>query len=168
MPACVRSGLDKHVGHASPTPNPFHQTAYAGGSPNVNINSAASIRVGDSTSCGDPATAGSSNTYAQLASAMGVASLPTGSTIADGSSGSVSGSALSTGSVSYSLSASDTSVAEGGSLTYTVTASASACAAATAATCAAATTPAALLLLLLLLLLQSTDFHLTVMCWPCI
>ena len=60
MPACVRSGLDKHVGHASPTPNPFHQTAYAGGSPNVNINSAASIRVGDSTSCGDPATAGSS------------------------------------------------------------------------------------------------------------
>ena len=68
--------------------------------------------------------AGSSNTYAQLASAMGVASLPTGSTIADGSSGSVSGSALSTGSVSYSLSASDTSVAEGGSLTYTVTASA--------------------------------------------
>ena len=60
MPACVRSGLDVHVGHASPTPNPFHQTAYTGGSPNVSINSAASIRVGDSTSCGDPATAGSS------------------------------------------------------------------------------------------------------------
>ena len=60
MPACVRSGLDKHVGHASPTPNPFHQTAYVGGSPNVSINSAASIRVGDATSCGDPAVAGSS------------------------------------------------------------------------------------------------------------
>ena len=60
MPACVRSGLDNHVGHASPTPNPFHQTAYVGGSPNVSINSAASIRVGDSTSCGDPAVGGSS------------------------------------------------------------------------------------------------------------
>ena len=60
MPACVRSGLDTHVGHASPTPNPFHQTAYVGGSPNVSINSAASIRVGDATSCGDPAVAGSS------------------------------------------------------------------------------------------------------------
>ena len=60
MPACVRSGLDVHAGHASPTPNPFHQTAYTGGSPNVSINSAASIRVGDTTSCGDPAVAGSS------------------------------------------------------------------------------------------------------------
>ena len=60
MPACVRSGLDVHAGHASPTPNPFHQTAYTGGSPNVRINGAASIRVGDTTSCGDPAVAGSS------------------------------------------------------------------------------------------------------------
>ena len=60
MPACVRSGLDVHVGHASPTPNPFHQTAYTGGSPNVSINGAASIRVGDATSCGDPAVEGSS------------------------------------------------------------------------------------------------------------
>ena len=59
MPECVRSGLDVHVGHASPTPSPFHQTAYTGGSPNVSINGAASIRVGDATSCGDPATAGS-------------------------------------------------------------------------------------------------------------
>ena len=57
---CVRADLDKHNGHASPTPNPFHQTAYTGGSPNVSINSAASIRVGDATSCGDPAVAGSS------------------------------------------------------------------------------------------------------------
>ena len=37
MPAVTRVG-DKHVGHASPTPNPFHQTAYVGGSPNVNAN----------------------------------------------------------------------------------------------------------------------------------
>ena len=60
MPACVRSGLDVHVGHASPTPNPFHQTAYTGGSPNVSINSKPSIRVTDKTTCGDPATVGSS------------------------------------------------------------------------------------------------------------
>ena len=60
MPAVTRVGLDSHVGHASPTPNPFHQTAYTGGSPNVSINSKPSIRVDDSTSCGDPATEGSS------------------------------------------------------------------------------------------------------------
>ena len=35
MPAVSRVGLDTHVGHASPTPNPFHQTAYAAGSSNV-------------------------------------------------------------------------------------------------------------------------------------
>ena len=63
MPACVRSELDVHVGHSSPTPSPFHQTPYVGGSPNVTINSAASIRVGDATSCGDPATAGSSTVF---------------------------------------------------------------------------------------------------------
>ena len=66
---------------------------------------------------------GTSNTYAQLASAMGVASLPTGSTISDGTSGTVSGSALSSGSVSYTLSAGASSVAEGSSITYTITAS---------------------------------------------
>jgi len=30
MPEVTRLD-DKHVGHASPTPNPFHQTAYVGG-----------------------------------------------------------------------------------------------------------------------------------------
>ncbi len=35
MPAVTRVGLDSHVGHASPTPNPFHQTAYASGSPKL-------------------------------------------------------------------------------------------------------------------------------------
>ena len=29
--AVTRVGLDKHIGHLSPTPNPFHQTAYANG-----------------------------------------------------------------------------------------------------------------------------------------
>ena len=37
MPAVSRVGLDQHVGHASPTPNPFHQTPYATGSSNDTI-----------------------------------------------------------------------------------------------------------------------------------
>ena len=78
------------------------------------------FEVGGNTTAG---VAGTSNTYAELASAMGVASLPTGSTISDGTSGTVSGSALSTGSVSYTLSAGASSVAEGSSITYTITAS---------------------------------------------
>ena len=63
MPAISRVGLDQHVGHASPTPNPFHQTPYATGSSNVFTNSAKTVRVGDTTSCGDPATAGSPNVF---------------------------------------------------------------------------------------------------------
>ena len=78
------------------------------------------FEVGGNTTAG---VAGTSNTYAELASAMGVASLPTGSTISDGTSGTVSGSALSSGSVSYTLSAGASSVAEGSSITYTITAS---------------------------------------------
>ena len=66
---------------------------------------------------------GTSKDYAGLASDMGVSSLPTGSTITDGGAGTVSGAAISTGSISYSLSADATSVAEGSSITYTVTAS---------------------------------------------
>jgi Ca2+-binding RTX toxin-like protein len=66
---------------------------------------------------------GTSVTFAGLASNMGVATLPTGSTISDGSSGTVSGTAISSGSIGYSLSAGATSVAEGSSITYTVTAS---------------------------------------------
>lgn len=59
MPAISRVGLDQHVGHASPTPNPFHQTPYASGSPNVFCNGAAVVRIGDATGCGDPAVGGS-------------------------------------------------------------------------------------------------------------
>ena len=60
----IRSGLDSHAGHASPTPNPFHKTAYTGGSPNVNTNGAATIRKGkDATSCGDPATGASTTVF---------------------------------------------------------------------------------------------------------
>ena len=63
MPEVTRVGLDSHVGHASPTPNPFHQTAYATGSPDVKVNGAKVTRIGDTTSCGDPATAGSSTVF---------------------------------------------------------------------------------------------------------
>ena len=63
MPAVTRVGLDKHVGHASPTPSPFHKTAYASGSPNVFTNGAATVRVGDKTGCGDPATVGSGTVF---------------------------------------------------------------------------------------------------------
>ena len=63
MPAIVRKGLDKHIGHASPTPNPFHKTSYATGSSNVFVNGAAAVRKGDVTACGDPATGASPNVY---------------------------------------------------------------------------------------------------------
>jgi uncharacterized Zn-binding protein involved in type VI secretion len=59
MPGITRVGTDSHVGHASPTPSPFHQTSYASGSPDVIVNGAAAVRIGDSTGCGDPATGGS-------------------------------------------------------------------------------------------------------------
>lgn len=64
MPAIVRVGVDSHVGHASPTPNPFHKTSYAAGSPDVYANGAAVVRKGDSTGCGDPAVGASPNVYA--------------------------------------------------------------------------------------------------------
>ena len=60
MPGIVRVGLDAHVGHASPTPNPFHSTPYATGASKVFINGAKVVRIGDTTGCGDPAAAGSS------------------------------------------------------------------------------------------------------------
>ena len=71
-------------------------------------------------------TTGSSNTYAELASAMGVSSLPTGSTISDGTGGTISGTGVTSGATSYSLSASTNSVAEGSAITYTITANAAA------------------------------------------
>ena len=59
MPEVTRVGTDSHVGHASPTPNTFHQTAYSSGSPDVFTNGAKTVRIDDTTSCGDPATGGS-------------------------------------------------------------------------------------------------------------
>ena len=63
MPGIVRTNLDKHVGHASPTPNPFHQTAYELGSPDVFINNEKVVRKGDTTYCGDPAVGHSPDVY---------------------------------------------------------------------------------------------------------
>ena len=64
MPGVVRTNKDKHVGHASPTPNPFHQTSYVGGSGDVYANDEKVVRIGDKTCCGDPASAGSGTVYA--------------------------------------------------------------------------------------------------------
>ena len=64
MPGIVRVGLDSHVGHASVTPNPFHQTSYAVGSPDVYVNGAKVVRIGDTTACGDPAVVGSPDVWA--------------------------------------------------------------------------------------------------------
>jgi len=62
MPGVVRKN-DVHVGHSSPTPNPFHKTKYVGGSPDTYVNNRNVIRIGDKTSCTDPAKAGSPNVY---------------------------------------------------------------------------------------------------------
>ena len=63
MAAVTRVGVDKHIGHESPTPNPFHQNLYATGSTDVITNDQNTVRIGDTTSCGDPAVGGSSNVY---------------------------------------------------------------------------------------------------------
>lgn len=64
MPGAVRTNVDKHKGHASPTPSPFHQTSYAVGSPDVFTNNENQVRIGDTTDCGDPASQGSPTVFA--------------------------------------------------------------------------------------------------------
>ena len=64
MPGVVRADVDKHIGHRSPTPNPFHQYPYTAGQSSVFANNKPVIRVGDKTRCGDPATGGSGDVYA--------------------------------------------------------------------------------------------------------
>ena len=59
MPEVTRVDVDLHIGHASPTPGPFHRTAYAQGSSDVITNGQKTVRIGDKTYCGDPAVAGS-------------------------------------------------------------------------------------------------------------
>ena len=73
MPAVVRTNKDKHVGHASPSPGAFHQTAYTAGSGDVYVNEekvsgtvyANNIKVhrkGDATAGHDSWVANSANT----------------------------------------------------------------------------------------------------------
>lgn len=63
MPEVVRVDIDAHEGHASPSPGPFHQTSYNEGSPDVFTNEKATVRIGDTTVCGDPASEGSPNVF---------------------------------------------------------------------------------------------------------
>lgn len=57
----VRDGQDRHYGHASPTPNPFHKTPYNSSlQDRVFVEGRKAIVIGDQTGCGDPAVGGSS------------------------------------------------------------------------------------------------------------
>lgn len=58
MPAIIRTG-DFHIGHASPTSNPFHRTPYISGQAKVVVNGSPAVRMTDSTACGDRAVVGS-------------------------------------------------------------------------------------------------------------
>jgi uncharacterized Zn-binding protein involved in type VI secretion len=59
--AVVRESVDRHFGHASPTPNPFHKTPYVSSlQDKVFVEGRKAIVNGDQTACGDPATSGSS------------------------------------------------------------------------------------------------------------
>lgn len=62
MPGIVREN-DSHIGHASPTPNPFHSTVYIASQATVFINGRLAIVEGDSTACGDPVVGTSPNVY---------------------------------------------------------------------------------------------------------
>ena len=63
MAAVTRIEVDSHVGHESPTPNPFHQYPYATGSSDVITNDKKTVRIGDTTTCGDPAIGGSTKVF---------------------------------------------------------------------------------------------------------
>lgn len=63
MPGIVRVDLDSHVGHDSPSPAPFHKTAYAEGSSTVFINNKRVVRKDDKTYCGDPAVGASGTVF---------------------------------------------------------------------------------------------------------
>lgn len=65
MPGAVRADTDVHVGHASPTPSPKHQTAYVAGQTTVYVNGKPVIRKDDKTACGDPATGSANSVYAE-------------------------------------------------------------------------------------------------------
>jgi len=55
--ALVTTDAHSHVGHASPTPNPFHSSSYVASQNKVTAGGNPVIRNGDSTGCGDPVAA---------------------------------------------------------------------------------------------------------------
>lgn len=62
----VRDRVDRHYGHASPTPNPFHQTPYnSSKQEKVFVETRKAIVKGDKTACGDPAVGASTKVFAQ-------------------------------------------------------------------------------------------------------
>lgn len=62
----VRDRIDRHYGHASPTPNPFHQTPYnSSKQEKVFVETRKAIVKGDKTACGDPAVGASTKVLAQ-------------------------------------------------------------------------------------------------------
>lgn len=66
MPASgiTRAG-DAHIGHASPTPNPFHQSTYNASVTHTYADGIKVIVKGDTTGCGDPAVGAASHVYAE-------------------------------------------------------------------------------------------------------
>jgi uncharacterized Zn-binding protein involved in type VI secretion len=66
MPGVVRNGVDKHIGHASPTPNPFHQTPYSNAAQSkVFADGSLVVVAGGSTSCGDGVSGKSGKVFAE-------------------------------------------------------------------------------------------------------
>ena len=66
MPGVVRKDVDKHIGHSSPTPNPFHQKKYTTAAQSkVYAEGNLVVVAGGSTACGDPVSGKSSKVFAQ-------------------------------------------------------------------------------------------------------
>ena len=62
----VRELDDRHYGHASPTPNPFHQTPYVSSKQEKAFAENKKIIVkGDKTACTDPAVGASTKVFAE-------------------------------------------------------------------------------------------------------
>ena len=62
----VRKGVDKHIGHASPTSNPFHQTAYSNAAQSkVSAEGSLIVVQGGGTGCGDGVASYSSKVFCQ-------------------------------------------------------------------------------------------------------
>lgn len=60
----VRDRIDRHYGHASPTPNPKHKTPYVSSlQDKVFVEGRKAIVKGDSTACGDPAVGASTKVF---------------------------------------------------------------------------------------------------------